>query len=142
MTMHLAKIFERVEAVDVSGEMVARARENLGELKSVGLHETSGADLAPFPDDHFDFCFSFIVFQHIPLREAVVGYLKDVHRTLKKDRLFKFQIQGGYLEETDTWLGVGFTEQEMMNLADEIGFEVLRMSGQGTQYFWNWWIRR
>jgi SAM-dependent methyltransferase len=141
MTRHLADIFGQVEAVDVSGEMIARARENLSGLANVGLHEVGGADLSPFPGAHFDFCFSFIVFQHIPLREAVVAYLREVHRTLKKDRLFKFQVQGGYLEETDTWLGVGFTEQEMLDLADEIGFEVLRMSGQGTQYFWNWWLR-
>lgn len=142
MTMHLAKIFGRVEAVDVSGEMIARARENVADLDNVGLSETSGADLSPFPDDHFDFCFSFIVFQHIPERDAVIGYLKEAHRTLKRDCLFKFQVQGGYLEQTDTWLGVGFSEQEMTELADEIGFEVIQMSGQGTQYFWNWWLRK
>jgi ubiquinone/menaquinone biosynthesis C-methylase UbiE len=142
MTRHLANIFGRVEGVDVSGEMIAQARTNLADLTNVGLHETSGADLSPFPDSHFDFVFSFIVFQHIPLREAVVEYLEEVHRTIKPGRLFKFQVQGVQLEQTDTWLGVGFSEQEMRELADEIGFEVLAMTGQGTQYFWNWWTRK
>jgi SAM-dependent methyltransferase len=143
MTRHLADIFGKVQAVDVSGEMIARAQEGLADLTNVGLHETNGADLALFPDELFDFCFSFIVFQHIPLREAVVNYMEEVHRTLKHDRLFKFQVQGfTELTETDTWIGVGLSEQDMLELADWIGFEVLRMEGQGTQYFWNWWLRR
>ena len=143
MTKHLAGIFGRVEAVDVSGEMIARARRNLAHVTNVGFRETSGVDLAPFPDGSFDFCFSFIVFQHIPLREAVVSYMEEVHRTLKSGRLFKFQVKGAdFGGETDTWRGVGFSEQEMLRLAGETGFDVLRMEGQGTQYFWNWWIRR
>jgi SAM-dependent methyltransferase len=143
MTRHLAEIFGRVEAVDVSGEMIARAREKLADLPNVGLHETNGADLALFPDDLFDFCFSFIVFQHIPLREAIVNYMEEVHRTLKSGRLFKFQVQGFvHQTETDTWLGVGFSEQDMLEIADRLGFEVLQMEGQGTQYFWNWWLRK
>jgi ubiquinone/menaquinone biosynthesis C-methylase UbiE len=164
MTMHLADIFGRVEAVDVSGEMIAQARRNLANRTNVGLHETSGSDLAPFPDGLFDFCFSYIVFQHIPFREAIVKYIEEVHRTLKKDRLFKFQVHGGIrvrmsaaqvekpkmrvgsdgtvLEEVDTWHGFAFSEEEMRELADRIGFEVLQMSGQDSQYFWNWWVRR
>lgn len=143
MTRYLADIFGRVEAVDVSGEMIALARENLGSRANVGLHETSGADLAPFSDATFDLCFSYITFQHIPSREAVVSYLEEVHRTLKSERPFKFQVHGeAPIKKPTTWHGVRFSEDEMRELADEIGFEVLQMSGQGTQYFWNWWIRR
>jgi SAM-dependent methyltransferase len=143
MTKHLAEIFGRVEAVDVSGEMIARARENLADLANVRLHETNGVDLAPFSEDTFDFCFSYIVFQHIPLREAVVSYIQEVHRTLKSGRLFKFQVKGADITpDTDTWRGVGFSEQDMLQLAEETGFDVARQDGQGTQYFWNWWIRR
>ena len=37
--------------------------------------------------------------------------------------------------------GLGFSEEELLELADKVGFEVLKMEGQGTQHFWNWWIR-
>ena len=142
MTRHLAEIFGRVEGVDVSGEMIAKAHENLAHLSNVGLHETSGADLACFEDGTFDFAFSFIVFQHIPSREVIVNYLEEVHRTLKPGGLFKFQVSSASPPDPDTWIGVGFPEQEMCELADRIGYDVVRMRGQGTQYFWNWWIRK
>jgi ubiquinone/menaquinone biosynthesis C-methylase UbiE len=142
MTRHLADIFGRVEAVDVSGEMIARARENLSQCPNVGLHETNGADLASFEDQVFDFCFSFIVFQHIPSRDVIVSYLGEVHRTLKPGGVFKFQVSSGSPPEPDTWIGVGFSEQELVDLAEAIGFDVFKMRGQRTQYFWNWWIRR
>ncbi|HEV2773121.1 MAG TPA: class I SAM-dependent methyltransferase [Thermoleophilaceae bacterium] len=144
MTEHLAETFGEVHGVDVSGEMVATAKQRLSHFDNVHVHETNGADLAVFPDSFFDFAFSFIVFQHIPFREVVEGYLREVHRVLKPGRLFKFQVQGTSGEkfaalEKDTWLGVGFSAAEMDALAAEIGFEVLKSEGEGTQYFWHWW---
>jgi SAM-dependent methyltransferase len=141
MTRHLAELFGEVHAVDVSGEMIAKARENLADLENVHLYETSGTDLAPFDDEYFDFAYSFIVFQHIPAKDTIVSNLREVHRTLKPGCLFKFQVQGQEMEETDTWLGAGFTAEEIRSLAAEIGFTPVRSSGEGTQYFWNWWIR-
>lgn len=86
------------------------------------LYETNGVDLALFPDSHFDFASSFIVFQHIPFREVIEGYLREVKRVLKPGRLFKFQVQGTSGEkfaaaEKNTWLGVGFSAAEMHALA-------------------------
>ncbi len=144
MTEHLAERFGEVHGVDVSGEMVATAKQRLSRFDNVNVHETNGVDLAPFPDSFFDFAFSFIVFQHIPFREVIEGYLREVHRVLKPGRVFKFQVQGTSGEkfaalEKNTWLGVGFSAAEMDALAAEIGFEILRSEGEGTQYFWHWW---
>jgi hypothetical protein len=61
---------------------------------------------------------------------------------LRKGRLFKFQVQGVPPAVPGTWDGVAFSEEELVELAQEIGFDVLRMEGQGTEYFWNWWVRR
>src|SRR5688572_12982790 len=55
MTEHLADIFGEVYGTDVSGEMIARGRRRLADRDNVHLVETSGADLAPFEDDFFDF---------------------------------------------------------------------------------------
>ena len=141
MTRHLAGIFGEVHAVDVSGEMIEIAREKLSDLANVHLFETGGSDLEPFEDGFFDFAYSFIVFQHIPYRDAVVSYLREVHRTLRPGGLFKFQVQGQEMKRTDTWLGVGFNAAELGSLAEEIGFTPIKSSGEGTQYFWNWWVR-
>jgi ubiquinone/menaquinone biosynthesis C-methylase UbiE len=142
MTKHLADIFGEVHGIDVSGEMIARAREVLAGTSNVFVYETSGEDLRLFPDRFFDFVFSFIVLQHVPLKEVVVAYLREAYRTLRPGSVFKFQVMGVVVEgERDTWVGVGFTEDELRVLAGEIGFDVVRSEGAGTQYFWNWWRR-
>ena len=41
-----------------------------------------------------DFAFSYIVFQHIPSREIVENYMREVNRLLRPGALFKFQVQG------------------------------------------------
>lgn len=147
MTEHLAGLFGEVHAVDVSGELIRRARERLAHVANVVVHETSGADLGPLPSDAFDLAFSFVVFQDVPFRDAIVGMLADAHRVLKPGGLLKFQVQGcvehWYVEAPkDTWTGVSFSVEETAVLAAELGFDVLRTEGAGTQYFWNWWRRR
>ena len=142
MTRSLAELFGEVHGVDVSGEMIARSRELLADVPNAFVYETSGEDLSVFPDDFFDFAYSFLCFQHVPFREVVVSNLREVHRTLRAGSLFKFIVNGIVLDrEPDTWIGVGFTEDEMHALAAEIGFEVVRTKGARTQYLWNWWRR-
>jgi SAM-dependent methyltransferase len=142
MTKYLAEVFGEVRGIDVSREMMLRARANLADRANVLVFEAPGADLGHFIDHRFDFCFSFRTFQRIPTREAVVSYFREVHRTLKPGRLFKFQVQGVSPAVPDTWDGVGFSEDELRELADTIGFEVVRMEGSGTEHFWNWWARK
>ena len=60
------------------------------------------------PAGDFDFAFSTIVFQHIPSREIIENYVREVGRLLRPGALFKFQVQGDSSLETasdDTWLG-------------------------------------
>jgi ubiquinone/menaquinone biosynthesis C-methylase UbiE/glycosyltransferase involved in cell wall biosynthesis len=141
MTRHLAGIFREVHGVDISGEMIGRGREKLADLPNVFLTETDGSDLQHFPEGFFDFAYSFIVFQHIPAKEVITSYFREVRRTLKPGCLFKFQVQGGDVPDPDTWLGAGFTETELQSLAKEIGFTSIRTEGAGRQYFWSWWVR-
>jgi len=65
MTKMLVRIFGHVTAVDVSKEMIDRARVNLADLHNVTLMLGDGATLSAVPDESQDFAFSFIVFQHI-----------------------------------------------------------------------------
>jgi SAM-dependent methyltransferase len=144
VTRALAQIFGRVDGVDISAEMIERAREILRGLPGVVLHQNNGADLAMFGAEQFDFAFSSIVFQHIPSKAVIENYIREVWRVLKPGRLFKFQVQGVPLEEErcDTWLGVGFTEDEMRAVAARTSFEMRYAHDAGTQYFWLWFFKQ
>src|SRR5262249_31589199 len=54
MTYSLSQTFGMVYAVDVSPEMVARARSALRDRPNVGFHINNGVDLSMFPDAYFD----------------------------------------------------------------------------------------
>lgn len=94
MTRGFAGLFGEVYAVDVSGEMIRRAKSNTAGLANVRLFETNGGDLSPFCDLVFDFCFSFLVFQHIPSRPIVENYIRETARVLKAGGMFRFQVNG------------------------------------------------
>jgi ubiquinone/menaquinone biosynthesis C-methylase UbiE len=93
MTHGFAEWFGHVHAVDVSGEMIARARELIGEHGNISYYETSGSDLAPISNDSVDFCFSYIVFQHIPHKEVIFGYVGEAARVLRPGGTFHFQVK-------------------------------------------------
>jgi len=141
----LSGVFGEVHGVDVSGEMVERARKALAERPNVRVHKTNGMDLAALGDAQFDFAFSVVVFQHIPRREVIEGYVREVHRVLRPGALFKFQLQGDTKlrnSPDDTWLGVPFSDDEVTQMAQRCGFEARYRHGAGEQYFWLWFFNR
>lgn len=144
MTRALAEAFGEVYAADISGEMIAQARKELADLPNIHLFQNDGADLSPLGDVRIDFAFSYLVFQHILSREVVQSYVREVHRLLVPQGLFKFQVNGlpPSRKPPDTWLGVDFTEEQAVALADESGFECRYRHGAGTQYFWLWFFKR
>jgi ubiquinone/menaquinone biosynthesis C-methylase UbiE len=144
ITRALANIFGEVHAVDVSGEMVARARQALTGTTNAFVYQNNGKDLAVLPEGPYDFAFSTIVFQHIPSREVIYSYVREVHRLLRSGALFKFQVQGDASMETnpdDTWLGVPFSDADAVEMAGHCGFEPRHRHGAGGQYFWLWFFR-
>jgi ubiquinone/menaquinone biosynthesis C-methylase UbiE len=144
ITRALSKVFGQVDAVDVSGEMIARARRALRDCPNVRLHQNNGADLSMFGAEEFDFACSAIVFQHIPSKAVIENYIRETWRVLQPGSLFKFQAQGAVIDERacDTWVGVGFTEKEMREMAARCNFEILRSDGAGTQYYWLEFLKR
>ena len=144
MTRALSEVFGEVYAVDVSGEMIAKAQEALADLRNVHLFQNSGADLEVLGNVQIDFAFSYIVFQHIPSRDVIYNYAREVHRLLKPGGLFKFQVQGALASEDgqpDTWLGVHFTDEEAVAMANACGFEPRYRVGADSQYFWLWFFK-
>ena len=145
VTRALARLFGEVHAVDVSGEMVLRAREALKDFPRAFVYQNNGKDLAVVPEKPFDFAFSSIVFQPIPSREIVESYVGEVSRLLLPGALFKFQVQGDATLETqpdDTWLGAPFSERQAVDMAYRCGFDPRYRHGAGGQYFWLWFFKR
>ncbi len=134
----LAARFAEIHGVDVSDEMLRRASENLREVPNARVHLTTGADLAMFPDGHFDFVYSYAVFQHIPSRDVVIQYLKEARRVLRLGGVLRFQFNG--LPERaaryDTWHGVRIPAADMAAFAREHDFKLLALEGARTQYTW------
>lgn len=134
----LAPHFAEIHGVDVSGEMVRRAAESLRDIPNAYVHLTGGADLAVFPDGHFDFAYSYAVFQHIPSREVVFQYLKEARRVLRPGGVFRFQFNG--LPERaaryDTWHGVRIPAADVAAFARDHDFKLLALEGARTQYTW------
>ena len=145
ITRALSEVFGQVYAVDISGEMIRQARQSLQDRPNAHVFQNSGADLSVLNDIRVDFAFSFIVFQHIPSREVIRSYVREVHRLLRPGGLFKFQVQGGtgmVDAPGDTWLGTPFSDDEVVAMAERCGFEPRYRIGAETQYFWLWYFRR
>lgn len=145
VTRALGRLFGEVHAVDVSTEMVQQAKAACRDLPNVQIYLGSGMDLACIPNLEFDFAFSTIVFQHIPSREVIESYVREVNRLLRPGRLFKFQVQGDaslQTEPDDTWLGVPFSDADAVAMAERTGFEPRYRHGAGQQYFWLWYFKK
>jgi SAM-dependent methyltransferase len=145
VTRALSNLFGEVHGVDVSGEMIRHAKLALQDRPNAFVYQNNGKDLEVVPRLEFDFAFSTIVFQHIPSREIIENYVREVGRLLRPGALFKFQVQGDTSVATapdDTWLGVPFSERQAMEMAYRCGFEPRYRHGAGEQYFWLWFFKK
>ncbi len=140
----LSRHFGEIHGVDVSTEMISLARQRLRDIPHAHVHAASGADLAAFADDSFEFVYSYAVFQHIPSREVVLQYLRESRRVLKVGGILRCQING--LPETaaryDTWSGVRISGADISAFAREHDFQLLALEGVSTQYMWTTWRKR
>lgn len=157
VTRALAEVFGEVHGVDVSGEMIERARPALAAFPNAHVYRNNGMDLSVVPDLPFDFAFSFIVFQHIPSHQIVENYVREVHRLLRPGGLFKFQVMGGGAtpprarlpfyrrssqpDPNNTWEGAPFSEEAVLEMAKRCGFECRHRIGAEDQYFWLWFFK-
>lgn len=137
----MSAYFAEIHGVDVSDEMVARARGNLAGVPNAFAQVASGSDLAMFPDAHFDFVYSYAVFQHIPSHEVVFSYLRETVRVLRPGGVARLQINGlpKSSKSYTTWEGVRVDAGEVREFAASHGIELLALTGVETQYMWTTW---
>lgn len=86
---YLAKKVKKVVGVDIAVSMVKKAKLNV-KLSNATFIVNDGQTLT-FPEKHFDFVYSFFVFQHMPTN-SFKSYIREVSRVLKKNGKFFFQI--------------------------------------------------
>ena len=94
LMLPLSEIVGRIAGVDVSGEMVKLACQNLAAASNATVRHNTGADLSGFAGESVDFCYSYAVFQHIPDKNVVWSYLREACRVLKRGGLLKCQLSG------------------------------------------------
>ena len=134
----MSRFFGEIHGVDVSDEMVRLAREKLADVPHAHAHHAPNSNLEAFADDSFDFVYSYAVFQHIPSREVVFGYLEEARRVLKPGGILRCQVNGlpKTAKQYDTWSGVRIAAEEVAEFARAQRMRLLALEGAGTQYMW------
>lgn len=140
----MSRHFAEIHGVDVSDEMIALARERLRDIPNAHLHVTDGATLAEFPDESFDFVYSYAVFQHVPSRDVIYTYMREARRVLKTGGLARLQFNGMPARDSsfDTWAGARITSSEILEFTRMQDIQLLAIEGAGTQYMWTTWRKQ
>ena len=136
----MGKIFGKVIGIDISKKMIELGDKYIQQTSNCKVFENNGSDLSMFSDNTFDFCYSFIVFQHIPDKEIIKKYIREISRVLKPNCIFRFQVKGiqGPMGDRNlnTWKGASFSSQEISYIAKNNQFKIINESGINTQYYW------
>jgi SAM-dependent methyltransferase len=145
-----------VIAIDVSSEMLARARELNPELRNVTWLHGDGRSLSGVADASADGCFSHVVFQHLPEPELTLGYVREMARVLRPGGWAAFGVstdpsvhrpkrragwrlaallgRGPRGQEHPAWLGSAVPVDRLESCAGEAGLELERVLHPGTQF--------
>ncbi len=151
----LAARAARVRAIDVSGEMLARARELNAHLSNVEWIEGDGVSLRPLEDAGADALVSHVVFQHIPDPEVTLGYVAEMGRVLRPGGWAAFQVStdprihrrrplaafarrlrrsGPRGQDDAAWLGSAIDLDRLRAVAAGAGLALERVENPGTQF--------
>jgi SAM-dependent methyltransferase len=142
----LSADFAEIHGVDVSDEMIRLAGEKLRGVSNAHVYHNPQSDLSLFPDEEFDFVYSYAVFQHIPSREIVLRYLTEARRVLKHGGILRCQINA--LPEStasrcyNTWEGVRIPAEDVADFALRHDFQLYALERPATQYLWTTWRKR
>jgi SAM-dependent methyltransferase len=155
LTRAMAARTREVVAIDVSAEMLSRARELNDGLENVEWLHGDGTSLGGVADGSADAVFSHVVFQHIPDPAVTLGYVHEMGRVLRPGGWAAFQIsndpaihrraglgqrlrawlrRGPRGQAHPAWVGSSVDLGALRATAAEAGLEVDRVTGEGTQF--------
>ncbi len=158
--------FDRVVGIDISKEMVSRARE-LGPDEKIEFVVGDGTSLRPIADGSADLVLSFTVLQHIPKVAVIEGYIEEVGRILKPGGVFVLQwnntpgsirwaIRRGtyalgqrigfgrerYGRNDPSFLGSRVSLARIKRAVEHGGMELSRTDELGQLFSWAWAVRK
>jgi SAM-dependent methyltransferase len=159
ITRSLARRGGMVFAVDVSEQMLERARRLNPDLDNVEWVLGDGETLAPIPSAVADLCHSFVVFQHIPDGRVTLGYVREIGRVLRAGGTAFFQVsnrpevhrkppvrdrlsialqalfgRAPRGQSSAAWRGSAIDLDELRSVSADVALEVERVVGEGTQF--------
>jgi SAM-dependent methyltransferase len=157
LTRALAGRAEDVVGIDVSGEMLARARELNSHLSNVEWLQGDGRSLAPVADSSVDVCVSHVVFRHIPDPAISLGYVREIGRVLRPGGFAVIEFSNDPHEHeapvrrpwtaivarfrraprvggNAAWVGSYIDLADLRDAAGSAGLHMDRVAGEGTQY--------
>lgn len=157
LTRVLAARARSVTAIDVSAEMLARARELNAHLANVAWIQGDGLSLQPLDAGAVDAVVSHVVFQHIPDPAVTLGYVAEMGRVLRPGGWAAFQVSTdpevhrqrsrGVLrrvaaalgraprgQERPEWLGCAVGLEDVRRVAGDHGMAVAALAHPVTQF--------
>jgi SAM-dependent methyltransferase len=162
----LAERFDHVIGVDISAEMLAKAREVVDDPKIRFVHG-DGLTLSGIDGASADLVLTFTVFQHIPSHPVIEGYVREAGRVLRPGGVFVFQwnnepgarwwaLRRGVLstlQRTGVWkeqrkrndaafLGSKVPMATIRSWADAAGLDIAGTRNEGSLYAWAWAVKR
>src|SRR4051794_11424695 len=157
LTRPLAARAAHVKVLDVSSEMIERARRLNPELSNVEWIHGDGESLQPVADASADAVISHVVFRHIPDPAITLGYVREMGRVLKPGGFAAFEFSNkrephvhrssgrfravaalvgraprGVTDEA--WVGSYVDLGDLRRTAAEAGLSVDRVDGEGTDF--------
>jgi SAM-dependent methyltransferase len=156
ITRVLAARARHVVALDISEEMLARARHHNPDLDNVEWLLGDGVSLAGVPDGSVDACASVVVLQHMPDPALTLGYVREVGRTLRPAGWAALQVSNnlaghrGWVSVRHrvkalagraprglthpAWIGSPVELDALRDAAQQGGMTVERVCGAGSQF--------
>ncbi|HEX4719612.1 MAG TPA: methyltransferase domain-containing protein [Thermoleophilaceae bacterium] len=157
LTRPLAERVRQVIALDVSSEMLTRARELNSELDNVEWVHGDGETLAPLADGSVDACVSHVVFRHIPDPAITLGYVREMGRVLRPGGFAAFELSNDPTPHRDAgrplsgrlasllgraprgqrdraWLGSYVDRSDLERTAAGAGLVLEAIHGAGTEF--------
>lgn len=138
----MSRHFGEIHGIDISDEMLERARQLLADIPHAHLHLAEESDLRMFVDNWFEFVYSYAVFQHIPSREVILNYLDEMARVLKAGGIMCCQMRGAPAPSSElntgspTWTGAGhyFQLHDIGEFVTKHGLQLVTAWGVDTQH--------
>jgi SAM-dependent methyltransferase len=157
MTRPIAARAKRVLALDVSAEMLERARDENPELRNVTWIHGDGTSLGEIVDGSVDACVSHVVLQHIPDPGVILNYVTEMGRVLRPAGWAGFQVsndervhaprRSGLRErvralagraprgqDNPAWRGSAVAVESVRQAAERGGMALERVVGERTQF--------